>query len=272
MPANLEAAVEFIGRHGDELDQVRLNTLLKKGTSLSPEQEQRFLAGQRSDDGWPAFWSPGASSLDATCFRIAQGEGLAVGLEHPAYARAIAFLRARQGTDGSWEEDAALRDVAPPWARPGDQAARLYLTANCGWWLANATWQGFASQDEAAQRAGAYLERHVSGDGSLPSFLHAHWLAAGLWFCLERGALAFHVLDYLATRLNDSVPASSLAWLLTTLGGPGIAPDHPCGQKATMLLAAQQHADGGWASEDGPERDPYVTVEALRGLMLWSAL
>lgn len=33
-----------------------------------------------------------------------------------------------------------------------------------------------------------------------------------------------------------------------------------------------QRADGSWESEDGPDRDPYVTVEALRGLLMWAAL
>ncbi len=102
----------------------------------------------------------------------------------PDFARAAGFLRKRQRPDGSWEEDEAVGGLAPRWARPGELAPRLYLTANCGWWLANATLHGtFVTTDEAVQRA-----------------------------------------------------------------------------------------DGSWSSEDGPERDPWATVEALRGLMQWGAL
>jgi len=273
MAVDFDRAVAFVREHGDEFDRARLDLLLGDGTLMSHEQEQRFLIGQRSDGGWPPFWAPEYSSLDATCYRLSQGEGLQMGFSHPAFARAADFLRSRQRSDGCWEEDDAVRKVAPLWARPGEHAPRLYLTANCGWWLANATQGGtFVTTDEAAKRAGAYLERHLAQDGKFPSFLHTHWLAAGLWIRLSRDGLSRSVLDYLVTRMSSEVPSSSLAWMLTTLGGLGISPDHPLGQKATTLLVAQQRADGSWASEDGPDRDPSVTVEALRGLLQWAAL
>jgi hypothetical protein len=274
MPVDFDRAVAYVRAHGDEFDRARLDLLLENGPLLSPEQERRFLAGQRADGGWPPFWAPDYSSLDATCFRLAQGEGLRISRSEPAFKRTVDFLRTRQQPDGSWEEDSAVAELAPPWARPGALGPRLYLTANCGWCLANATLSGgaFVMEDKAAQRAGTYLERHLAPDGSLPSFLHTHWLAAGLWIRLGRAEPARRVLDYLTTRMNDGVAASSLAWLLTTLAGLGIAPDHPLAQRATALLMAQQRADGGWTSEDGPDRDPYVTVEALRALLQWAAI
>ncbi|HEX6796938.1 MAG TPA: hypothetical protein VF116_04385, partial [Ktedonobacterales bacterium] len=69
-----------------------------------------------------------------------------------------------------------------------------------------------------------------------------------------------------------SVPAGALAWMLTTLAGLGISPEHPLASRTVEQLTVQQRADGSWASEDGPERDPYVTVEALRGLIMWAAI
>lgn len=277
MPIDFDRAVTFVRERGDEFDNVRLDWMLEGGGVLSHEQEQRFVAGQRADGGWPPFWAPEYSSLDATCFRIAQGEGLVVNFFTSSFAnvptvRAIAFLRSRQRPDGSWEEDESVRELAPPWAIPRELAPRLYLTANCGWWLANATLSGrFVTHDEAPQRAGTYLEQHLAPDGSLPSFLHAHWLAAGLWIRLERHDRADRVLDYLATRMDASVPAGALAWMLATLAGLGIPPDHAAIQKATAHLMAQQRADGSWASEDGPDRDPYVTVEAVGALIKWAA-
>jgi Prenyltransferase and squalene oxidase repeat len=272
MPVDVDRAVAFVRAHGDEFDRARLDALLEEGSLLWREQKQRFLAGQRADGGWPAFWASTYSSLDATCFRLAQGEGLGIGRWYPAFVQAVAFLRSRQQEDGSWEEDEVVRELAPLWARPGELAPRLYLTPNCGWWLANVTLRGiFVSTDEAAQPAGTYLEQHLAEDGSLLSFLHAHWLAGGLWIRLGRADLAHRVLDYLATRMSDSVPASSLAWILTTLAPLGVSPDHPLIRRATTLLLSQQRADGRWASEDGPERDPYVTVETLRALIQWAA-
>lgn len=273
MPVNLVDAVAYVREHGSEFENARLNVLLGEDELPSRELQERFLAGQRDDGGWAPFWAKEYSSLDATCFRLSQCEALAIGRWNPALVRAGDFLRARQRVDGSWEEEEAVRELAPPWATPGVLAARLYLTANCGWWLANATLRGtFVTTDEAAARAGAYLEQYLAEDGSLPSFLHAHWLTAGLLIRMGQDNLAIRVLDCLATQMSDEVPASSLAWLLTTLGGLGIAPDHPLGERAISLLMSKQRADGSWESEDGPDRDPYVTVETLRGLILWAAI
>jgi squalene cyclase len=282
MPIDFDRAVAYAREHGDEFDQARLDELLDGQGSLSHDQAQRFFSGQRKDGGWAPFWAPDSSSLDATCYRLAQAETIAP--YHPAFQRAVAFLATRQRPDGSFEEDESVRDLAPPWAKPGELAPRLYLTANCGWWLDRGSGY-FVGKDKthaeawrtAARRAGAYLERHLAPDGSLPSFLHAHWLAAALWIRLNwdrRPDLpepTRRVLDYLATRMTDAVPASSLAWMLTTLG-PIMQGEHPLIERATALLIAQQRPDGSWASEDGPERDPYVIIEALRALIQWAAI
>lgn len=102
-----------------------------------------------------------------------------MGLEasEPAITRAVEFLAQRQRADGNWEEDAALASLAPPWAKPGDEFVMLYLTAICGFWLAV-----LVEGKERASRAASYLYPYLDvDDGRLPSFLHTHWLAGGLW-------------------------------------------------------------------------------------------
>jgi hypothetical protein len=129
-----------------------------------------------------------------------------------------------------------------------------------------------------ARRAGAYLEQHLAPDGPLPSFLQAYWLAAALWIRLNWEQMpdlpepTRRVLDYLASRMSDEIPAGALAWMLTTFGPIGMPIEHPLIQRATVLLSEQQREDGSWASEDGPARDPYVTMEALRALVMWQAI
>ncbi|MDP9374612.1 MAG: squalene--hopene cyclase, partial [Chloroflexota bacterium] len=113
-------AVEFVGRHGDDVERARLRHLLA-GASPPPAVVAALLAGQRADGGWPPFWAPDYSSLDATCFRLARAEALGLTTTEPALAGAVRFLADRQRADGGWEEDAAVREVAPPWAAPGDE-------------------------------------------------------------------------------------------------------------------------------------------------------
>jgi hypothetical protein len=275
MAADYERAVAFVLAHGGDVERYALNALAGEILYDAPttiEVKQQVLEGQRADGGWAPFWARDYSSLDATCYRLAQAE--MAQLSPPQGA--LEFLRSRQRPDGSWEEDESVRDLAPPWATPGDLAARLYVTANCGWWLINGMAHGALGHEDEVARAGAYLERHHAADGSLPSFLQTHWLAAGLWIRLEWGRpdmpdQAAHALDYLATQLNEETPSGALGWMLTTLALLGVPPEHPAIVKALTLLSNQQRPDGGWTSEDGPERDDWVTLQALTALSQWRA-
>jgi hypothetical protein len=48
--------------------------------------------------------------------------------------------------------------------------------------------------------------------------------------------------------------------------------DLPPNHEIERQVLTGQRADGGWASEDGPDRDPYVTVRALLALVRWHAI
>jgi hypothetical protein len=277
MPADYEHAVAFILAHESGVECYTLNELAGEKLYDAPsssEVKQQLLEGQRFDGGWAPFWANDYSSLDATCYRLAQAERARLYL--PKLKTAMEFLRSRQRPDGSWEEDESVLDLAPPWAKPGDLASRLYLTANCGWWLINGMVSGAQGYEDEAARAGAYLERHQTEDGSLSSFLQTHWLAAALWIRLEWDPpdlpeQATRTLDYLATQLNDETPAGALSWMLTALAPLGVPREHPAIVKAVALLDEQQRPDGGWTSEDGPERDTWVTMQALLALNQWEA-
>jgi hypothetical protein len=265
MRVNLEKAVQFVERAGDGVECARLGYILH-GLEAPEEIAGRLLGGQRVDGGWAAFWAPDTSSLDATCYRLAQADQLGLGATIPAVRAGLMFLRERLRPDGSWEEDESVAQVAPPWAQPGNQEARLYLTANCGYWLARAS--GF---EGPAERAAGYLEGHLEANGRLPSYLHAHWLAAGLWLRLGRDEPAGRVIGYLDGRLPD-LAASNLAWLVTALRLAGAPANHPTVEKAASLLERTQQPDGRWQSEDGPSRDVHATLEALQALRLCGSL
>jgi len=276
MPTNSDRAVAFILARGSAIERYALNNLAGEDLYEAPpvtELDRQLLAGQRADGGWAPFWASDYSALDATCYRLAQAEMAGLALPQTS----LELLRSRQRPDGSWEEDESVRDLAPPWAQPGDLAAQLYLTANCGWWLINGMAHGAQGYEDKAARAGAYLERRLAEDGSLPSFLQTYWLAAALWIRLKWGQSdvpeqATRTLDYLATQLDDETPAGALGWMLTTLAPLGVPAEHPAIVKALALLSEQQRPDGGWASEDGPERDAWVTLQALTSLIQWQGI
>jgi hypothetical protein len=256
---NFQKAVEFVRRNGDEVELTRLKYLLAN----DPPQQRvitQLFTGQQPDGGWSPLWARDYSSLDATCFRLAQAEQMGLSGSERAVKRAVHFLVQRQHPDGSWEEDQKVADLAPPWAKPGDLSARLYLTANCALWLAL-----LGDFDKKASKAADYLEMHQDHSGHLPGFLHTHWLAGGLWYRLMRQTPAERAFEYLGMRIND-LAASNLSWLITTFSAAGVPPDNSLVNTAASLLEQSQQDDGRWLSEDGPTQEVHATVEALRAL------
>jgi hypothetical protein len=254
-------AIAFIREHGNEVELARLRYLL---ANERPTQEviASLFAGQRADGGWAPFWADDYSSLDAACFRLAQAEQLGVGPSEAAIQRAVGFIGRRQSPEGSWEEEQRVAEAAPPWAKPGDLSAKLYLTANCGLWLAL-----LGNPDERAAKAAGFLQTFLGGDGRLPGFLHTHWLAGGLWYKLNWREPAEQVFAFLEARINE-LAISNGSWLIITLCAAGLAFPHPLLEKAAAMLEASQADDGRWPSEDGPDRDVHATLEALRALRL----
>src|SRR5437868_3529560 len=132
---NSSTAALFIEQRGDPAQRARLRYIYS-GQMPTADGLRLALAGQRSDGGWQSAWAPDYSSIDATCNRLAQAEQLGLGAGEPALMRGLRFLAQRQQADGAWEEAPDLSSIAPPWAAPGSREARLYLTANSGYWLA----------------------------------------------------------------------------------------------------------------------------------------
>jgi len=285
---DVQSAIAYVRQRATAVELARLKYALC-GELAAPEVVNALFADQRADGGFAPRWTQNYSSLDATCFRLAQAEQIGVSGSEAAVRRAVQFLIQRQQRDGSWEEDVSVVAKAPVWAQPGDLAARLYLTANCGYWVAVLGDVGPASKasvgpvsrssaDSAARasvdpavRAADYLESCLEPDGRLPSFLHTHWLAAGLWHRLDYDDLSQQVLSYLATRLAG-MSANNLTWLLTTLLGAGVPASNSLIMDASSMLERYQNPDGRWISDDGPEFDVHCTLEALRVLSLLGAV
>ena len=268
---NPSTAALYVEQHGDLAQRARLRYIYS-GQTPTADAVRLALAGQRADGGWQSTWAPNYSAIDTTCYRLARAEQLGLGVaDEPALMRALNFLAQRQQADGAWEEDPDQSSMAPEWALPGSREARMYLTANSGYWLARLAPASMGSLRESAGRASSYLQLYLSGRDRLPSFLQANWLAAGLWQSLGRADLANRIYGFLESRVPE-LPASSLAWLISALSGAGLAPTHPLVAAAGARLAQSQAGDGRWPSGDGPTHDTDTTLEALYALKLLSLL
>ena len=256
----------FVELRGDAGEKGRLRHILT-GEQPGEAASRQTLAGQRDDGGWQPPWAPGYSSLDATCYRLAKCDELGLGPSDPALARALRFLLLRQQGDGAWEEEPEVSSMAPAWAMPGNREARLYLTANCGYWLARLAQGETGSLRESAARADRYLQTYLDEQGRLPSFWQTHWLAAGLWQHLGQTEQAEKICQFLESRVPE-MPASSLAWLIMALRGVGLPPAHRLVEAAALRLAGLQAADGRWPGDEGLDSDVATTLAALHALKL----
>src|SRR5690348_2703869 len=172
---DLDGAIGYVVAHGDAIDRARLSWLLS-GHAPAAEVLAKAEMGQAPSGGWPGFWAGDVASVDATCFRLGELDDLGALDREPA-RRALSWLAERQRPDGTWEEDESLAASAPPWARPGDPEARLYLTAYAGFWLAVT-----GSAEAAVAAATEAFQAAMHEDGTWPSYLVAGWLGGALLY------------------------------------------------------------------------------------------
>ncbi len=261
---DIDGAIGFVVAHGDRVERARLSWL-RSGIRPSSEILERAELGQAESGGWPAFGSANVASVDATCFRLAELDDLGA-LDRPAARRAIDWLAARQRPDGTWEEDESLAGEAPPWARPGDPEARLYLTANAGFWLAVSDLDMQTNPHaEVVARATQAFRATMREDGSWPSFLVAGWLGAALLYQAGWFYEAAQIQVILADRVPDMSPAD-VAALMAALRRAGMSTEDWLLVAARKRLTETQRVDGGWTSDDGEPFDVHTTLTAIRAL------
>jgi hypothetical protein len=254
---DIDAAIGYVVARGDAVDRARLS-YLRTGATPSDEIVRHVEAGQTGTGGWPAQGGGDVASVDATCFRLVELDGLG-GLGRPAASRALDWLVTRQRLDGCWEEDMTLADAAPPWARPGDPEARFYLTASAAYWLGVAS----AEKHEIPLTRAAQTLRDAVDDGAWPGFLVSGWLAAAVLQMTEYFYEAARIFVVLGQRVT-SMSAADTASMGVALRRVGVPADDALLVAVRQRLSATQRPDGGWPSGDSPAFDVHVTLDALR--------
>nr|WP_116511714.1 hypothetical protein [Micromonospora sp. B006] len=268
---DLDAAIGFVVAHGDAVDRARLSRL-RTGAPVPPGLLDAAESGQAPGGGWPAVLDGEVASIDATCFRLAELDDLGA-LGRPAARHALDWLAARQLPDGGWDEDPSLAGLAPEWATPGDPEARLYQTANAGFWLTVAGLDARAAGPLDHRVGGAYagvvqaaaqaLAAQLAPDGSWPSFLPAGWLAAAVLHRQQMYYESARIQAVLADRIPQMSPAD-VAWLAATLRRVDVGEEQWLLVSARRRLAETQRSDGGWDSDDGHQFDVHTTLRAIR--------
>jgi Prenyltransferase and squalene oxidase repeat len=267
---DIDAAIGYVVAHGDPVDRARLS-YLRTGAVPAPETIEKTEMGQTPGGGWPAFWGGDVASVDATCFRLLELDDLGA-LDRPPATRALDWLASAQRDDGGWEEDESLAAEAPPWARPGDPEAQLYLTALAAFWLTvvdidvRPVFPAAPEPRRYAKGVRAAAELIVSRmrpDGTWPSFLAAGWYAAAVLHEQQFFYESARMQLVLGDRLGAMTPAD-VASMAAVLRRAGVGVDDWLLVAARRRLSETQRSDGGWPSDDGPAFDVHTTLTAIR--------
>ena len=251
----IDRAADYVQGHGGPFDQARFSALRPAplwkseltGIPLPPEPPQN------SDGGWPAPWSEGASSLDATCHLLDLLSDFGSAPPAVDIPAAIAFLTSTQLDDGTWREGPSHR--TPDSLMPGSAAARVYLTGNCARTLIL-----FHGPQRAIEQAAQALEWSLDPHGRLPGPLVAHWLGARVLRAVGRDLAARRLLDVVG-RFFDGLTAHDLA----RFGSNTQRGDRWTRRIAARLVAIQE-PDGSWLDDDG-EPSVAVSITACRVLL-----
>ncbi len=241
---------------------------LSTGAVPDAELVGRLTDGVHDDGGWPAYWSNGTPSVEATCVRLRELDGLGL-LGTAAARRAVRWLVSVQQPDGGWHEDPRLAGTAPSWVRPGDPAAGWYLTASAALCVVRAG--SGATPPDTAVRAAGRLAGEVSEAGTLPSFPATHWLTAALCWTLGDQDTAERLMDRF--RWPDyPLTVADWSWYAVTLAGAGIPAEHPALRVGLDALTDTQSPDGSWPGADYRGPDVGVTLDALAAELTASGL
>lgn len=255
--ANLEAAVAFVRARADRPTLVRLAAAL--GVRVSASELELFTAGQLLGGGWPAWWSGGQASLDATCERLTLLEALGA-LEGLEAVRALGYVAASQRSDGSWAEPSPLVRDGPEHLRPEHKDSTAWLTANCAFWLAMG-----GAHPARVELAAVFLNSLESPP------LRVRWLTAAALYRLGEAAASEAAINLVESNQMLETPSGELAQALKVLRIAGVPTSHPTVTRARSLLGAAQRDDGSWAARNGALGDPLTTLEAIRALRLTEA-
>lgn len=262
---DLDAAIGYVVAHGDAVDRARL-AWLRTGQAPPSDVLEKAEMGQASSGGWPAYWGAHVASVDATCFRLAELDDLGA-IGRLAARKALDWLGRMQRPDGMWEEDESLAGMAPPWAQPGDDEARLYLTTNAAFWLVVGGPGPGDDGEHAARiaRAAEAFRASLRPDGSWPSFLVTGWLGCALLYHLGWFYESAQIQVALADRVPD-MSAADTALMFATLRRVGMSTEDWLLSAARRRLSETQRSDGGWESDDGDQFNVHTTLTAIRAL------
>lgn len=251
---DVERARAFVLAHGGSRERARLEGILA-GAAPDREVVKGLESLQNPDGGFPLWQQSGnGSSIDTTCYVLAQLRDMPPLAGSPMAQRAVAFLRRHQRPEGFWQEAVE----GSPWAAGDDLLATTYLTANAVYTLLT-----FEPEHlDPIARGEAWLRRALGSPELARPYAQTLAMAACTRYRLA-GPRAPEVAGWFDQLARLELGATELAWWIsctmeTGVGGRLLVPV----VRQLERLAGMQGQDGSWPAEEGYQTE--ATLMALR--------
>ncbi|MFZ5817246.1 MAG: prenyltransferase/squalene oxidase repeat-containing protein [Bacillota bacterium] len=266
LAVDAEGARAYVLAHGGARERARLEGIFGRGEpDRAAVRELELL--QNPDGGFPLMQEAGRpSSIDTTCYLLAQMKDIPPLAGSPMASRALAFLRRTQEPDGSWVESPAVAALSPIRAGGDDPRARAYLTALASYNLLTLE----PEHQDPITRGSRWLRMELGrfGEGE-KAFHQTLFLAAAVWSKVvgpnaSEKAWAYDLLSH------RELEPPTLAWWLATVAEIGVEARY-FGLVLRMLnrLAAMQREDGSFPAEEGFALESTLTaLRVFRGFRL----
>jgi prenyltransferase beta subunit len=245
---DLEKAIDFVRKNGNDFDKARLSHILGKEFDVT-NVLNGFSLLQNPDGGFPYCDRKGfPSCLSNTAMAIHSLLELGLRDSEPVQ-RAMDFLEKMRKGDGTWEENPKIMPLDPPfWDMPGDRETSIWLTAD----IADVMMR---SGRPVPPETFAFLRSCQGPDGRFEGFYHTTWIALSLFG--KNGHPDDSVLSpaiaYLENIDLEDWDTSCIAWCLDCINNGLGSGSSALRDKLISRLSETQVPDGSWPS-DGGER------------------
>ena len=253
-------AVEFITRHGTDLDRYKYNFLFEKYRN-DDEAVGFFEKSELESGGFPYLLDKqNPLSICETAFQLGSMVELDL-FTTPLFQRTKNFLLSVQKDDSGWDENPELKKIGhSKYFAPGEIGTRTWLTGEIIRLIA----RDDEHENPALKKACRFILDRFKGhsiEGSkISSFLA---LASMAWTQTENLEITRELSDVTGEWASAEQDGFLLGWYMDSL----IESSHMEGVFICLRsLQVGQNEDGLWSSAEFPERPARTVLTALRHL------
>ncbi|MBN1786431.1 MAG: hypothetical protein JW825_05565 [Candidatus Methanofastidiosa archaeon] len=260
MVYDMDKALSYVMEHGSVMETYKLEFLLELGRDDKIPLE--FFKRYQNDDGGFCFeLKEGNPSSMGTTLSVLPWYSLLDVTYTGSFKRCVDFFLVSQSPDGSWDENLAIKDMAPQGMLvPEMLSTKLFLTSKISDELLY-----YDVNEYLVKKAILYMEQFMHKDGSFEGFPITNWLMFSIYSRIGDTKKADSIAPLLKSSMEKD--AKSIIMYLDCIWRA--KRENMLAEELLDALEDMQDKEGNWRTADGKKYYPNVTVDAIRVLRAW---